>query len=82
LKIPDFLRRTNPSKGVADMTQPVKKTRKVTELPTAFGDGTVIADLSLAELVEKKAIWEEAIASHGKQQLELRAIRAAIRSKA
>lgn len=63
------------------MTQ-LKKTRHKVILPTAFSDGSLIADLSLAELVEKKAIWEQVIASHGRQQLELRAINASIRAKA
>jgi hypothetical protein len=78
LAIPQFLKRTTEPV----MTQTTAKKRTRAELPTTLSDGDVIADLSLSELVEKKAVWEAAIASHGCQQLELRAINAAIRAKA
>lgn len=62
-----------------------EKKRNVTVLPTSIeenGAHTLIESLSLAELVEKKAVWETIVAGHQRQELELRAIRAAIRAKA
>jgi hypothetical protein len=61
--------------------QPQKKPRTVTILPTALSDGSVIADLTFEELVEKRATWENKVADHETEELELRAIRAQIRKK-
>ena len=68
--------------SVMSTPKPEKKKRTVVELPTHFSDGTAIAHLSLAELVEKKAAWEKVIEGHDKQKLELRAIQSVIRQKA
>jgi hypothetical protein len=59
-----------------------KKTRNKTVLPITFADGEVIADLPIQELVTRKGVWEENVASHEQTKLELRAINAAIRAKA
>jgi hypothetical protein len=51
-------------------------------MSTRLPNGEIIAELPLAALVEKKAEWEQIVASHLRQELELRAIRAAISAKA
>lgn len=60
--------------------------RKKVELPTTITDvmgiALSISDLSLAELVERKARLEDQLSAVEERKLELRAINAAIRSKA
>ena len=58
------------------------KARTRIELPTRLSNGEVIADLPLAALVEKKELWEKAIAERHLLELELKSINAAIRAKA
>jgi hypothetical protein len=77
--IPDNLRRTKEP----EMTQhQPKKPRTITVLPTTLSDGSFIPELTFEELVAKRAIWEKAVADHEQEELELRAIRVAIRKKA
>jgi hypothetical protein len=59
--------------------------RNITVLPTSIeenGAHTLLESLSLSELVQKKTEWENIVASHHRQELELRAIRAQIRRMA
>jgi hypothetical protein len=94
IAIPKFLDRRNPegepamrpSDTQAAKSEPAsagqeKRTRNITPLPTALSDGSVVADLTFDELVEKRAIWETKVACHEMEELELRAIRAQIRKK-
>jgi hypothetical protein len=83
--IPEFLIRPQPEEPSMTPTakdQQAKKKRTITQLPTTLSDGSVIADLTFDELVEKRATWEKAVADHEQEELELRAIRGAIRRKA
>lgn len=79
LPIPDFLKRT---KETTMTPTPQKKPRTTTILPTTLSDGSVIAELTFEELVAKRSTWEKAVAAHEQEELELRAIRVAIRKKA
>jgi hypothetical protein len=81
LTIPPFLRRINPGPGAVMTQSPPKKTRTPTILPTILSDGSLIAELTFEELVAKRATWEKAVAEHEQEELELRAIRVALRKK-
>lgn len=89
--IPDFLRRPTPTTEETmppdhlpkqPPAAPEAKTRQRTELPATLSDGTVLADLTIPQLLDKRAAWESDIALQEQRQLELRAIRAEIRRKA
>jgi hypothetical protein len=64
------------------MTQPHKKPRQRTELPTELSDGTVIADKSIEDLIAMRDDHQKLLADVPRIELELRAIRAEIRRKA
>jgi hypothetical protein len=61
--------------------QPAQKCQRV-ELPAALSDGTILADISIPELLERRDALETELSKHDQRQLELRAVRAEIRRKA
>jgi hypothetical protein len=83
LEIPAFLKR-QPLETIMTPTQQ-KKPRQQVELPTSIDDGAghvILSGLSLAELADWQKSWKQKMADVPRIELELRAINAAIRSKA